>query len=137
MLLAQVFVCFSLFLCLSLSANFCHLAAPRPAIEFLFWNHLERPFWAKSWPGGYARILAVSFCLCLTGGYGRILAVSFCLCLSVTGGYGRLRRAKQGEHPAEHSSQQSIAAHNSSNPRQQPPSPPATISNHEPRVNIL
>ena len=41
--------------------------------------------------------MSVCVCLCLfrdvTGGYGRILAVSFCLCLSVwevTGGYGRL-----------------------------------------------
>ena len=43
--------------------------------------------------------LSVSVCVCfgmlrdVTGGYGRILAVSFCLCLSVwevTGGYGRL-----------------------------------------------
>jgi len=24
-----------------LEANFCHLAAPRPAIEFLFWDHWE------------------------------------------------------------------------------------------------
>ena len=31
-----------------MGATFCHLAAPRSAIEFLFWIIGKRPFWAKS-----------------------------------------------------------------------------------------
>ena len=77
--------------------------------------------------GGYERLREV------TGGYGRLR--------EVTGGYGRLREVTGGYGElSKESTQQSIAAsraHNSSNPRQQPPSPPATISNDEPRVNIL
>ena len=104
--------------------------------------------------GGYGRLgevtggswLSLSVCVCLwevTGGYGRLREVTggYERLREVTGGYGRLREVTGGYGElSKESTQQSIAAsraHNSSNPRQQPPSPPATISNHEPRVNIL
>ena len=81
MLLAQVFVCFSLFLCLSLSANFCHLAAPRPAIEFLFWNH------------GETALLSQILARRLWEGHGRFREeFTWNLILaSCPGGYGRLQ----------------------------------------------
>ena len=74
-----------------MGATFCHLAALRSAIEFLFWDHWETaavgqisaiwrplsrllnfssviigtwPIWAKSWPGGHGRSWEV------TAGYG-------------------------------------------------------------------
>ena len=28
-------------------ANFCHLAAPQPPTEFLFWDHWETAFWGQ------------------------------------------------------------------------------------------
>ena len=81
MLLAQVFVCFSLFLCLYLSANFCHLAAPRPAIEFLFWNH------------GETALLSQILARRLREGHGRFREeFTWNLILaSCPGGYGRLQ----------------------------------------------
>ena len=51
----------------SMGATFCHLAALRSAIEFLFWDHWE------------------------TAVLGQILAGE------VTGGYGRLRAVTEGE----------------------------------------
>ena len=52
----------------SMGATFCHLAALRSPIEFLFWDHWE------------------------TAVLGQILAGRSC---EITGGYGRLRREKR------------------------------------------
>ena len=54
----------------SMGATFCHLAALRSAIEFLFWDHWE------------------------TAVLGQILAGRS---REVTGGYGRLRAVTEGE----------------------------------------
>ena len=35
-----------------MGATFCHLAAFRSAIEFLFWDHWETAVLGKSWRGG-------------------------------------------------------------------------------------
>ena len=56
-------------------ANFCHLAAPRPLLNFSSGIIGKGPFWAKSWPGG---------------GHGSGHGRSW----EVTVGYGRLRRRK-------------------------------------------
>ena len=72
-------VCVCLCLCLSLyrrlvavgytrllggmGATFCHLAAPRSAIEFLFWDHCETAVLAgrsREVTGGYGRLRAVT-----------------------------------------------------------------------------
>ena len=64
-----------------MSANFCHLAAPRPAIEFLFWNH------------GETALLSQILARRLREGHGRFREeFTWNLILaSCPGGYGRLQ----------------------------------------------
>ena len=61
-------------------ANFCHLAAPRPPLEFLFWDHWETAALGQMLAG---RSRAG------TGGHGRLR--------EVTGGYEREKRRKVKE----------------------------------------
>ena len=55
-----------------MGATFCHLAALRSAIEFLFWDHWETAVLGQILAGGRSREV--------TGGHGRLW--------EVTGGYG-------------------------------------------------
>ena len=64
----------------SMGATFCHLAALRSAIEFLFWDHWETAVLGQILAGRSREV---------AGGHGRSW--------EVTGGYGRLRRRKTEE----------------------------------------
>ena len=48
-------------------ANFCHLAAPGPPIEFLFWDHWETAVWGQILAGRSREV---------RGGYGRLREVT-------------------------------------------------------------
>ena len=47
-------------------ANCCHLAASRPPIEFLFWDHCEKAVLGQILAGEVTEVM---------GGYGRLRAV--------------------------------------------------------------
>ena len=64
----------------SMGANFCHLAAPRPPIEFLFWDHWDMAVLGQILAGRSREV---------TGGHGRSWEVAV--------GHGRLRRRKTEE----------------------------------------
>ena len=118
-------VCVCLCLCLSLygrevtvgyarllggmGATFCHLAALRSAIEFLFWDHWETAILGQILAGRSREVTGANFCHlaaprppieflfwdhCKTAVLGQILAGRS---REVTGGYGRLRAVTEGE----------------------------------------
>ena len=96
----------------SMGATFCHLAARRSAIEFLFWDHWETAVLVQIPAGRSREVTGANVCHLaalrppiellfrngrfgpnpgpeVTGGHGRSW--------EVTGGYGRLRRRKTEE----------------------------------------
>ena len=120
-------VCVCLCLCLSLygrevtvgyarlrggmGATFCHLAAPRSAIEFLFWDHWETAVLGQILAGRSREVTGANSCHLAaarppieflfwdhweTGVLGQILAGSSRNIMEVMGGCGRLR-ARRGK----------------------------------------
>ena len=94
-----------------MGATFCHLAALRSAIEFLFWDHWETAVLGQILAGRSREVTGANFCHLAapwppieflfwdhweTGVLGQILAGSSREVTEVMGGYGRLR-ARRGK----------------------------------------
>ena len=85
-----------------MGATFCHLAALRSAIEFLFWDHWETAVLVQILDGGHGRLREQISAIWRplgrrlhweTAVLGQILAGRS---QEVTGGYGRLRAVTEG-----------------------------------------